>query len=494
MKILLADDEKTIRKTLGDAIEDAGHEVLAASSAEEALGLLEHRVVDCLITDLKLPGMSGLDLLRRVRTMHPETYVLVITGHASIESAVEAVKAGATDYVEKPFLNDAILLKLERMAREMGLADELRRLKGELATRYRFESLVGASDVMQRLFDQIRSVARNDYDVLLTGESGTGKELVARAIHHNSPRAEKPFVPVACAALPDTLLEDELFGHEKGAFTDARERRAGRFEQADGGTIFFDDIDDMSLMTQVKLIRVLQERSFQRLGGSETISVDVRAIAATKLDLRKKLEKGEFREDLYYRLNVVPVHIAPLRARPEDIPVLVEHFIRKYGSGRGFRVEPATYEAMAEYEWPGNVRELENAVKRAMALSSAPGVLSRKYLLALPDIPAVGERREQQLPEPLDCGPRGHGAAGTSLTTVFSVPSASRSRYAPVANIPSRAVSVAMRSIIEHWRSFAAAGMIGGTGADILIFSALTFQVAGFSAVPRSSNITKDRA
>ena len=384
MKILLADDEKTILRTLGDALEDAGHEVARVESGEAALLEIENGRFDCVVTDLRLPGISGVDLIPKIKAVLPEARVIVITGHGSVESAVEAMKAGATEYVLKPFYNEDILQRLERIAHELDLVEEVRRLKGELSTRYKFENLVGASHAMQRLFGQIRSVARNDYDVLVTGESGTGKELVARAIHHNSSRATKPFVPISCAALPDTLLEDELFGHERGAFTDARERRAGRFELAEGGTIFFDDIDDMSPGTQVKLLRVLQERCFERLGGTKTIKVSVRAVAATKMDLRHKVDRGEFREDLYYRLNVVPISITSLRERPEDIPVLVEHFLQKYAGGRDYRIEPATYEAMAAYQWPGNVRELENAVKRALALSTAPGVLSEKYLIPAP--------------------------------------------------------------------------------------------------------------
>ncbi len=391
MKVLLADDEESIRKTLSDALSDAGHECTAVESGEEAQKLLESRRVDCLITDVRLPGMDGIELLKKARELEPGLHVIVITGHGSIESAVEAMKAGATEYVTKPFLNDDVVMRLARVERELRLTDELHRLKGELSTRYKFENLVGASDPMQKLFAKIRTIAKNDYDVLITGESGTGKELVARAIHHNSPRAKKSFVPIACAAIPETLLEDELFGHEKGAFTDARERREGRFEQADGGTIMFDDIDDMNPGTQAKLLRVLQERSFERLGGSETINVDVRCIAAAKVDLHVKVEEGGFREDLYYRLNVVPIYIPPLRERPEDIPVLAEHFIQTHGTGGKYEIEPATYEAMAAHRWPGNVRELENAVKRAMALSSIPGVLPRKYLVPSAHIaPASG--------------------------------------------------------------------------------------------------------
>jgi DNA-binding NtrC family response regulator len=399
MRILLADDETTILRTLGDALSDAGYDVIPAPTGDEAAKILDDRPVDCLITDIKMPGIGGIELLQRAKQLYPDIYVIVITGHGSVESAVEAMKAGATEYVTKPFLNEDILLRVARMRKELMLADEVRRLKGELSTKYKFENLVGASDVMQKLFSQIRNVAKNEYDVLLTGESGTGKELVARAIHHNSGRSRKAFVAVSCAALPESLLEDELFGHEKGAFTDARERRQGRFELADGGTIFFDDIDDMSLRTQVKLLRVLQERTFERLGGSKTIKINLRAVAATKIDLREMVEKGEFREDLYYRLNVVPLHISPLRSRPEDIPVLTEHFINMYGSGRNYQIEPETYEAMASYTWPGNVRELENAIKRALALSTAPGVLSRKYLV--PTMTTPVQASQASAPRPL---------------------------------------------------------------------------------------------
>jgi len=430
LKILLADDEKSILLTLGDALAGAGHEVHKAESGEKALEILARTRVDCLLTDIRLPGISGIELLRRAKTLDPDIRVIVITGHGSIESAVEAMKAGATEYVTKPFLNEDILIRLERIGRELQLADELRRLKGELATRYRFEDLVGRSDAMQRLFDQIRSVARNDYDVLVTGESGTGKELVARAIHKNSSRAAKPFVAVSCAALPETLLESELFGHEKGAFTDARERRLGRFELADGGTLFLDDIDDMSLGTQVKLLRVLQERCFERLGGSQTIRVDIRVIAATKIDLREKMEKAAFREDLYFRLNVVPIHIPPLRSRPEDVPVLVEHFIRKYGAGRNYQVEPETYEAMASYSWPGNVRELENAVKRAMALSTAPGVLSRKYLVPSSlGVPASAPSGPVPLKDVVAASERSH------ILNVLNMTGGNRTRAAEVLGI-----------------------------------------------------------
>jgi DNA-binding NtrC family response regulator len=398
MKILLADDEATILRTLGDALADAGHDVRQAATGDRALALLQEAPADCLITDIKMPGVNGIELLHKAKELYPNVHVIVITGHGTIESAVEAMKAGATEYVTKPFLNDDIILRVARMRRELMLEDEVKRLKGELSTKYTFERLVGASDAMQRLFSQIKTVARNEYDVLITGESGTGKELVARAIHHNSSRARKAFVAVSCAALPESLLEDELFGHEKGAFTDARERRQGRFELADNGTIFFDDIDDMSMRTQVKLLRVLQERTFERLGGSKTISINVRTVAATKVDLRGKVEKGEFREDLFYRLNVVPLHIVPLRSRPEDVPVLTEHFMAMYGGGRNYRIEPETLEAMASYAWPGNVRELENSVKRALALSTAPGVLSRKYMVPSSFSPVVVGQPSAPLP------------------------------------------------------------------------------------------------
>jgi len=384
MRVLLVDDEKSIRMTLGDALHDAGHHVFTAETGTEALKMLATAKFDCVITDMRLPGASGMEILARVKEVAESTHVIVITGYGTIESAVEATKAGATEYITKPFLNDDVLVRLERISEEKRLRDENRRLRGELTGRFKFENLIGSSSEMKAVFDRVNTVADSEHSVLITGESGTGKEVVARAIHHSSRRSAGPFEALSCGASAPTLVEDELFGHERGAFTDAKERRMGRFERADEGTLFLDDIDDMPLPTQVKLLRVLEERRFERLGGSETIRVDIRVIAATKRDLEDLVAGGDFREDLFYRLNVVPLALPPLRQRLEDLPELVEHFIRLHGGEGTYRVEPETFEAMAGYEWPGNVRELENAVKRAIALSTRPGVLPKKYLVPTP--------------------------------------------------------------------------------------------------------------
>ncbi len=381
MRVLLADDEKTIRMTLGDALHDAGHHVFLAEDGDRALKLVETTRFDSVITDIRLPGADGIQILRRVKEIAPETSVLVITGYGTVESAVEAMKAGATEYITKPFLNDDVLIRLERIAEEMKLRDENRRLRSEISGRYHFENLIGSSSAMRDVFERIDAVAGSDHSILITGESGTGKEMVARAVHHHSKRDSGPFVAFSCGAFAPTLIEDELFGHERGAFTDAHQRRLGLFEKASAGTLFLDDIDDMPFETQVKLLRILEERSFTRLGGGEPIRVDIRVIAATKRDLGEMAGEGLFREDLYYRLNVVPVVLPPLRERLEDLPELVDHFIARFSGDDPHQIPPETLAAMARYSWPGNVRELENAVKRAIALSGGSEELPREHLV-----------------------------------------------------------------------------------------------------------------
>ncbi|MBN2492823.1 MAG: sigma-54-dependent Fis family transcriptional regulator, partial [Planctomycetes bacterium] len=365
MKILLAEDEESIAVPLADDIEAAGGRITVARDGLEAARHLEETVFDVLITDVRMPGMEGTDLLRAVAERQPETAVIVVTGFGTVESAVEAMRLGAHDYILKPFYNEDILLRLAKLRELRALQRENRRLREQLAEIEGLDRIVGKSEPMQQLFKAIRTVARTDANVLITGESGTGKELVSLALHRNSPRREKPFVPLSCAALPATLLEDELFGHEKGSFTDAHRQKIGRFEKAHGGTLFLDDIDDMELPTQVKLLRVLQERVIERLGGEEPIAVDIRVIAATKVVLADKVHEGSFREDLFYRLNVVPLQIPPLRRRTEDIPLLTYHFIEKHGGQGRFEVSDEVLQRMCAYVWPGNVRELENAVQRA---------------------------------------------------------------------------------------------------------------------------------
>jgi DNA-binding NtrC family response regulator len=387
MSILLADDEKTIQVTLKDALEEAGHTVVVAADGIEARQAIEERNFDAVVTDLKMPGMPGMEVLRLVKGRSPDTEVIVMTGYGTVESAVDAMKAGAYEYILKPFPNETVVLLLARIEEQRRVLAENRSLKEQLGRATRLEGIIGTSRAMRDVFQTIRLVAGQDTRVLVTGESGTGKELVARAIHNLSTRRAKPLVALSCASVPETLLEDTLFGHEKGAFTDARERRVGRFEYADGGTIFLDDIDDMPLPTQVKLLRVLQEGEIERLGGTAPIRVDVRVLAATKVDLLDAVNEGRFRQDLYYRLNVVPVTIPPLRDREEDLKLLAQHFVDLFAKGRSYRIEPETLDEMARYSWPGNVRELEHAIERAIALAGGGEVLRREHILGTKPVP-----------------------------------------------------------------------------------------------------------
>jgi DNA-binding NtrC family response regulator len=384
MNVLLIDDEHGIRLTLGDALEDAGHAVRrAANLAEGRMILAGDFHPDCVITDLCLPDGSGLDILAAVREKDPHTALLVITAHQSIETAITATKHGA-DYLIKPFLNEEVLARLNKIEEMLSLKAEVRRLRSEVGDRYRLDRLVGRSPCIREVFKTIETIGPSDATVLIHGESGTGKELAAQALHTCSPRRVHSLVKISCAALPENLLEDELFGHEKGAFTGAGERKPGCFERAEGGTIFFDDIDDMSLATQVKLLRVLQERTVSRLGGGAVIPVNVRIVSAVKTDLSHLVRRGAFRDDLYFRLRVVELRLPPLRERPEDIPLLIEHFIRQHGGGRDFRVAPETIAQMFAYNWPGNVRELENSILRAVALAGESRELDAKHLLQPP--------------------------------------------------------------------------------------------------------------
>jgi DNA-binding NtrC family response regulator len=381
MNVLVVEDEKTIAITLCDDLRAAGHDVTHTADGAEALRVLGERTFDCVVTDVRLPGASGIEVLEAAKRTRPDTEVIVMTAFATIEQAVEAMRLGASDYIQKPFLNEAVLERVARVAKFRALLDENRRLKEELRNQGGLPGLVGRSNAMQEVVKIVKTVAGTDASVLIQGESGTGKECVARAIHTLSRRADKPFVPVSCGALPDTLLETELFGHERGAFTDAQRQRRGRFELADGGTVFLDDIDDMPLATQVKLLRVIQERQFERVGGERTLQIDIRIISATKVPLLDLVRRGKFREDLYYRLNVVPVNLPPLRDRDGDVPLLTQHFIDKLGDGRHFTVKTEVLEAMSEYAWPGNVRELENHVAQAIAMAGTAHILKKEHLL-----------------------------------------------------------------------------------------------------------------
>lgn len=374
MRILIADDEKGIQLTLTDDLEDAGHSVKAVGRGDDALKELQKRPWDMLVADIVMPGMDGLALLEEARKLYPELFVIMITGNSSDERNKRAVALGANYYLEKPFNNEQIVL----LAREAAKAQELAK---KAAAQTSFQSLVGGSQAMRKVFELVETVAQSDFDVLITGENGTGKEQVAKLLHSNSVRADGPFIPVHCGMYAESLIEDELFGHEEGAYTGASGQRIGRFERAKGGCVFLDDIDDMPLPTQVKLLRVLQEKEVERLGGSERIPVDVRVIAATKINLEDKVARGEFREDLFYRLNVIPLRLPPLRERFGDIPLLVNYFVTKFGAGRELRLDHDCLAELQSYPWPGNVRELENAVKRAIALSGREGLLKSEHFL-----------------------------------------------------------------------------------------------------------------
>lgn len=374
MRVLLVEDDRVARVPLRDDIAEAGYDVDEAGSAEEALELLGRKGYDVVVTDLKMPGMDGIELLERIKAESPDTEVIVITAYGTVRTAVRAMKLGAYEYLTKPFDNEELLLLLERIRRMREVMEENVRLRRRLEERYRLEDMVGKSHKMQEVFRLIRTVASSDSTVLLQGETGTGKELAAHAIHELSPRRDGPFVKVSCAALSRELLESELFGHVRGAFTSAVKDKPGKFELADGGTIFLDEVDDIPLELQVKLLRVLQEREFERVGGTRTIRVDVRVIAATKVDLLERVRRGLFREDLYYRLNVVPIRLPPLRERKEDVPLLMEHFLRKLGAEGRIEMTPEAMKLLMDYDWPGNVRELENLVERLVVVGAGPKV------------------------------------------------------------------------------------------------------------------------
>ncbi|RMD87295.1 MAG: sigma-54-dependent Fis family transcriptional regulator [Calditrichaeota bacterium] len=370
-KILLIDDDKTFQTVTKSVLEEEGFSVEVATSTDEGEALLQRSTFDLILTDLVMPGKGGLDVLEYVKRWCPETPVIMITGFATIHSAVEAMKAGAEDYLTKPCSNEELVVRIKKVLEKRWSQQELSRLREEVSEKYTFSNMVGKSSAMQAVFSLIRQVADTDVTVLIQGETGTGKELIARAIHYNSPRRHKPFISVNCVALSETLLESELFGHEKGAFTGAIKQKLGRFELAHGGTLFLDELSDIPLSTQAKLLRVLQEREFERVGGTETIKTDIRIIAATNKNLKKSIAEGTFREDLYYRLNVVPIVISPLRERKEDIPLLANHFLKQYNEKFSKKIHGFTASAMEillAYSWPGNVRELENTIERAVVL------------------------------------------------------------------------------------------------------------------------------
>jgi len=371
--ILIVEDEPKMLRLLELNLREEGYTTYSASNAETALNLLRQEKVDLVVTDLRLPGMDGLEFLQAAKRVNAALPVIVMTAYGTVETAVEAMKAGASDYVLKPFPLEEIKLIIRKELDVHDLREENRSLREALGQRYEFKNIIARSPKMQEVLSMVERIGPTNSTVLLGGESGVGKDLIARAIHQHSRRASGPFVKINSTAIPENLLESELFGYDKGAFTGAVTSKPGKFELADKGTVFLDEIGDVPPATQVKLLRVLQEREFERLGGTKTLKVDVRLIAATNRDLRAALEQGAFREDLYYRLNVVPINIAPLRERREDIPYLVDHFVARFAreSGKPLRgITPAAMQLLVDFHWPGNVRELENILERAVALSA----------------------------------------------------------------------------------------------------------------------------
>jgi DNA-binding NtrC family response regulator len=370
--ILVVDDDADMREMVHDMLKDRGHQVTTASSGQEALRLLGEGDYAVVLSDLRMKGMQGIELLTEIKKTVPDINVILMTAFGSVETAVEAMKYGASDYLTKPVKKDELIRVVERVLREAGLRREVSRLRKEVHKEYSFHHILGKSKPMQAVFDLIKRVADSPTNILITGESGTGKELVAKAIHYNSDRKEAPFVPVNCAAIPEQLLESELFGHMRGSFTDARMDKRGLFEEAQKGTLFLDEISELPIMLQAKLLRAIQEKEIRRVGATKPISVDVRIIAATNLNLAEEAKAKRFRDDLYYRLNVIELKLPPLRDRREDIVLLVEGFLKRCGEVRGKEVKGVSEASLAmlmDYTWPGNVRELENVIERAVTLS-----------------------------------------------------------------------------------------------------------------------------
>jgi len=399
--ILIVDDDSAFRIATVALLEDSGFAVQVASSAPQGQRMFESHTFDLVLSDLVMEGMNGIELLTWIKERSPETPVMMITGFASVKTAVEAIRLGAYDYITKPCDNDELLIKVRRALEDRKKDREIRHLREELRGTYSFSNIVSQSDSMNLVFKAVRQVADTDATVLVLGETGTGKEMLAKAIHFNSARKAKPFIVITCSALTESLLESELFGHEQGAFTGAQRLRVGKFEDANGGTVFLDEIGDIPLHLQTKLLRVLQEKEIERVGGNRPIPVDVRVIAATNRDVAGMAKSGQFREDLFYRINVFPIHLPTLKQRLDDIPMLTEHFVRKHADlsgGRVTGVAPSVFSSLASYHWPGNVRELENVVKRALIKTEGTIIIS----VELPGFSPEG--RTSSIPSPAISG------------------------------------------------------------------------------------------
>jgi DNA-binding NtrC family response regulator len=420
--VLIIDDEPLMRLSMTDALKAVGYEVRAAGTGQEGLHLLTQHVYDIVVTDLRLPGSDGLELLQVCKQRSPRTEVIVITAHGSVEAAVEAMKRGAYDFITKPFSMDELLLIVDRVTKVLALREENLQLREELEGKFNFEGILGKNARMREVLETVKMVAATDSTVLIVGESGTGKELIANAIHRNSPRLDQALVKISCAALPETLLEAELFGHEKGAFTGALRQRRGRFELAHRGTLFLDEIGEISPVVQVKLLRVLQERQFERVGGNETIEVDVRLVCATQKDLKREVQQGRFRDDLYYRLNVVPITLPPLRERREDVMMIAEHMLRTRCERmnkplKGF--SQSAQDLLLRYSFPGNIRELENLIERAVALGRPSEEIQGWTLCGNPACPLLGGTPQDT------CGFCSEGLSGDGRQRVALEPLAS---------------------------------------------------------------------
>ena len=407
--VLIVDDEKNYLVVLGAFLSGEGYETLTADSAQRALEIVETTDLDLVLTDMKMPTMDGIELLKRIKQKVPDMPVVMMTAYGTVEKAVEAMQLGAFNFILKPFQNETLKQVIHKAVSTYGILKENRRLVQALENRYRFDNIIGKSKPMQAIFDIILKVAHTKTTILTTGESGTGKELIAKAIHFNSPRRNKPFVAISCAALTETLLESELFGHEKGAFTGATAMKKGRFELADGGTLFLDEIGEIPVSLQVKLLRVLEEMSFERVGGTRTIAVDVRLIAATNKDLKAEVQQHRFRKDLYFRLNVVHIKLPTLRERPEDIPLLAAYFGTRFAqeSNKGeITFSPEAMRFLCNHRWPGNVREFENAIERAVLFSKGNEITPDdlpKDLVSFADLEIpIDWQKLSNLPETLD--------------------------------------------------------------------------------------------
>ena len=389
ISILIVDDEESVRSSLYDWFTDDGYYVKSAENAKQALSLIESEDFDIILADLKMPGMDGLEMLKRIKTLKKDSIVIIMTAFATVDTAVKALKEGAYDYVTKPFDPDDLSHLIRNAGKQIELANENENLKKKVVSLEKVDDIIGNSEAMKHVLKEVESVAQSNSSVIITGESGTGKELIARAIHFNSSRRFYPLVSVHCGALTESLLESELFGHEKGAFTGALYNRKGRFEMADNGTIFLDEIGTISPKMQVELLRVLETKTFTRVGGNKEISSDFRLICATNRDLKSMVEKGEFREDLFYRLNVVNIHIPPLRERPEDISSLVDYFVKKYCTSMNkplAQVDSSVIKRLTEYAFPGNIRELENMIERALVVGSGKKIMVRDLPLGKEEI------------------------------------------------------------------------------------------------------------